>query len=152
MLVDEARDFRGFDWIVPFLAAVYPILDVMERHRAFPFPGEGGEGKKRILVEAAVAEGDEGFIAGTIMPKEAETRVDCEIIEDGFEGIEVAFAVLHRGALEERGRGHLAVVPRDDGLGGAVEGPDRVIGEDLGSLVEDHDVESRGRGKVGRDA
>ena len=30
VLVDKAGDFRGFDWIVPLLAAVYPILDVMK--------------------------------------------------------------------------------------------------------------------------
>src|SRR3990172_8038638 len=105
-----------------------------------------GEGDEAAVVEEDVGEGDERLIAGAVVGPEHGGRQDGRrLVEDALEGDVFLFgAVFGEGGdllVEEVGRGHLAGVADNDGLGGEAEGHDHVGSGDHACFVDDDGVE-----------
>src|SRR5690606_16934464 len=151
MLEDGLRDAIGFDLVRPSPRAIEDAVgDVHEVDAQIRASlGAARERMKPLLVEVMVREGDERFVAASVMPAKhlARESLHHALVEDALEigrlvlvvGIERNIRALL--ALEEGGRRELAAVSDDDHLRAARDGPDRILGRDLARLVEDHDVE-----------
>ena len=113
-----------------------------------------GERGKRPVVDVRVGEGDQPFVAASVVPQQlAEAQHGAERIEDRLESrgarhqrggclrVWLVWVVLGAVGDEERGRRELLVVPGDHELPAPQDGGDRVGGGDLGGLVEDDDIE-----------
>src|SRR5581483_6285124 len=103
------------------------------------------KGYQPLLVEAPVGEGDERLVPATVVPAEqvlrqagAEKRV-----QDALERGRSLFClfVFFGQLLEERRGRKLRIVACNDHLGGTVNRPDRVFGQNLRCFVEHHHVE-----------
>src|SRR5680860_907289 len=114
--------------------------------------GDAGERGQQPVVDVVVGEGDEALVFAAVVPRQhVGAQQDAEDVKDRLVAgrqadaavIVVAIAVVGGAAYqaEEVGRRQLALVPRDDRLGGPQQGRDCVGRGDLGGLVEDDDVE-----------
>lgn len=125
----------------PVVAAAAPVVDAVgleEGDTDVVALVEGaGEGHHRVLVERAVAEGDQILVAAAVVPAQGQFPHGAGFagVQQGLEGFGRVLLVLVRVVLtrgvEERGRRQLLVVPGHDERTSAIDAVDRVAGPDL---------------------
>lgn len=152
---DGAADGLGFDAVGAGAAAVEDaVADDPELEAEGVVGGEGAWGdEEAVVVEFAVGDGDEGVVAGAVVPAEhgggeaaggAEAEDAFDVLDAGGAGVGGRFGILAGDAGEEAGGGELSAVADDDDLACAGDGAEGVDGLDLAGFVDDEEVEVDG--------